>query len=210
MTSVDLITASAGWPRVSLSSSTASRVITAVSRTYAQEIQGSELGFGLDWLTRARSGRLIGIVNGVDYGEWDPATDPHLPFRYSADDLSGKREMKRTLLQETGIGGDESTPIVGIVSRLTFQKGFDLAFDALPAVLARREGGDVLPDGVPEGMARLVARFESHDWSRPIVKNHIQGTLLGADFPGLEGLVLVPSAAPVPPSASAPCSPPRA
>ncbi|HWN44179.1 MAG TPA: glycogen synthase [Thermoanaerobaculia bacterium] len=114
-------------------------VITAVSRTYAQEIQGSELGFGLDWLTRARAGRLIGIVNGMDYGEWDPSTDPHLPYRYSADDLSGKQEMKRALLQETGIGGDENTPIVGIVSRLTFQKGFELAFDALPAVLARRD-----------------------------------------------------------------------
>jgi starch synthase len=114
-------------------------MITAVSRTYAQEIQGSELGFGLDWLTRARAGRLIGIVNGMDYGEWDPSTDPHLPYPYSADDLSGKREMKRALLQETGIGGNENTPIIGIVSRLTFQKGFELAFDALPAVLARRE-----------------------------------------------------------------------
>jgi starch synthase len=114
-------------------------MITAVSRTYAQEIQGGELGVGLDWLTRARAGRLIGIVNGMDYGEWDPSTDPHLPYRYSADDLSGKRKMKRALLQETGIGGDENTPIVGIVSRLTFQKGFELAFEALPAVLARRE-----------------------------------------------------------------------
>jgi starch synthase len=116
--------------------------ITAVSRTYAREIQGPDQGFGLDWLVRARADRLAGIVNGVDYGEWDPVRDPHLPFHYSADDLSGKREMKRTLLQETGIGtgGDEDldTPIVGIVSRLTAQKGFELGFDVLPALLARR------------------------------------------------------------------------
>ena len=48
-------------------------IITAVSRTYAQEIQGPDLGFDLDWLTRARAGRLLGIVNGMDYGTWDPA-----------------------------------------------------------------------------------------------------------------------------------------
>ncbi len=113
--------------------------LTAVSRTYAREIQGPDQGYGLDWLLRARADRLFGIVNGVDYGEWDPVRDPHLPFHYCADDLSGKREMKRTLLQETGIGeGDLDTPVVGIVSRLTAQKGFELGFDALPALLARR------------------------------------------------------------------------
>jgi starch synthase len=113
-------------------------VITAVSRTYAREIQTPELGFGLDWLLRARADRLVGIVNGMDYGEWDPAMDPHLSAHYSADDLAGKREMKRTLLRETGLD-DTEAPVVGIVSRLTAQKGFDLAFEALPAVLARRD-----------------------------------------------------------------------
>ena len=113
-------------------------VVTAVSRTYAREIQTPEQGFGLDWLLRARGNRLIGIVNGMDYGEWDPATDPHLPHHYSAADLAGKREMKRTLLREAGLD-DTDVPIVGIVSRLTAQKGFDLAFEALPAVLARRD-----------------------------------------------------------------------
>ncbi len=114
--------------------------ITAVSRTYAREIQGPEQGFGLDWLLRARSDRFFGIINGVDYGEWDPSRDPHLPYPYSAEDPSNKRAMKRTLLQETGIGEmDLEVPVIGIVSRLTAQKGFDLAFEALPAVLARRD-----------------------------------------------------------------------
>jgi starch synthase len=112
--------------------------ITAVSRTYAAEIQTAAQGFGLDWLLRARSPRLFGIVNGVDYGEWSPDTDPHIPHTFSADNLAGKREMKRALLREAGLE-DTDAPVIGIVSRLTAQKGFDLCFEALPALLARRD-----------------------------------------------------------------------
>jgi starch synthase len=113
--------------------------ITAVSRTYAQEIQTPEQGFGLDGLLRARSGRLFGIVNGMDYGDWNPATDPHLFYHYSANDPSGKRNCKRALLREIGFDERNAAPVVGIVSRLTFQKGFDLCFDALPWFLAHRD-----------------------------------------------------------------------
>jgi starch synthase len=112
--------------------------VTAVSRTYAAEIQTAEQGFGLDWLLRARAPRLFGIVNGADYGEWNPADDPHLPHHYTAGDLAGKREMKRALLTAAGLD-DTDAPVVGIVSRLTAQKGFELCFDALPALLARRD-----------------------------------------------------------------------
>jgi starch synthase len=138
-------------------------VITAVSRTYAQEIQTGENGFGLEWLLQARSGRVVGIVNGVDYGTWNPETDPHLPYHYSADDLSGKREMKKALLQETGIGGEEDLdiPILGIVSRLTAQKGFELAFEALPAVLARRNFRVV---ALGSGEARYEDFFQWLQW----------------------------------------------
>jgi starch synthase len=113
--------------------------LTAVSRTYAREIQTPEKGFGLDGLLRARAGSVLGIVNGVDYDEWDPETDPHIPHHYSARDLSGKAAMKRDLL--LGIGMDEATaaPVLGIVSRLTRQKGFDLAFGVLPELLSRRD-----------------------------------------------------------------------
>jgi starch synthase len=112
--------------------------ITAVSRTYAKEIQTAEDGFGLDWLVRARADRLRGIVNGVDYGEWDPAADPNIPHHYAAADLAGKREMKQALLQGVGMDATDA-PVIGIVSRLTPQKGFDLCFDVLPDLLSRRD-----------------------------------------------------------------------
>ncbi|HEV7515093.1 MAG TPA: glycogen synthase [Thermoanaerobaculia bacterium] len=110
--------------------------LTAVSRTFAREIQTPEQGFGVDDLLRARADRLFGIVNGVDYGDWDPATDPHLPHSYSAADLAGKAEMKRALLAGVGLEPETAAPVLGIVSRLTAQKGFDLCFTVLPDLLA--------------------------------------------------------------------------
>ena len=113
--------------------------ITAVSHTYAQEIRTPENGFGLDGLLRARGDRLAGIVNGVDYGEWNPEKDPHLFYPYSARDLAGKRNCKRNLLRETGLDERTAAPVIGVVSRLTPQKGFDLCFEVLPEILARRD-----------------------------------------------------------------------
>ncbi|MEA2694226.1 MAG: starch synthase [Acidobacteriota bacterium] len=108
--------------------------VTAVSRTFAREIQTPEQGFGVDRLLRARG--VIGIVNGVDYDDWDPATDRHLPHHYSAADLGGKAEMKRALLSGVGLEPETNAPVLGIVSRLTSQKGFDLCFPVLPNLLA--------------------------------------------------------------------------
>lgn len=113
--------------------------MTAVSRTFAAEIQAPEHGFGLDWLLRARTSRLAGIVNGVDYGEWDPVHDPYIPVHYSPEDLWGKREMKRRLLRRVGLNEHSDAPVIGLVSRLTWQKGFDLCFDVLPDLLDRRD-----------------------------------------------------------------------
>jgi starch synthase len=113
--------------------------ITTVSRTYADEIQTAEQGFGLDPLLRERRGALAGIVNGIDPDEWNPQTDPHIPAHYSADDLAGKARCKAALLAEAGLDPTAYKPLVGVVSRLTFQKGFDLLFDTLPALLAADE-----------------------------------------------------------------------
>lgn len=111
--------------------------VTTVSRTYASEIQTYEYAFGLADTVRKKRDRLIGIVNGVDYGEWNPATDRYIPATFSADDLSGKAKCKLALLEEYGISKDKADwPIVGIISRFAAQKGFDLMEAALPQLLA--------------------------------------------------------------------------
>ena len=121
-----------------------SDAINTVSPTYAEEIQTPEYGFGLDGLLRSRSAVLSGILNGVDYGEWNPETDRHLPAHYSASSLGGKSVCKRELLQRYGLPEDNMTrPVLGIVSRFATQKGFDLIADAATDLLdgGRRSGG---------------------------------------------------------------------
>jgi len=104
-------------------------IVTTVSRTYAEEIQTPELGFGFDGVLRARRSDLVGILNGIDVEQWDPSRDPHLPAPFSADDLTGKAAAKRALLERYGLATDDATlgrPIVGMISRMVDQKGFDL------------------------------------------------------------------------------------
>lgn len=104
-----------------------SDILTTVSRKYAEEIQTPEFGEQLDPVLRARSTDLRGILNGVDYGHWNPATDKHLAARYTADDLAGKAACRADLLRTFGLDSVEySTPVIGIVSRFATQKGFDL------------------------------------------------------------------------------------
>jgi starch synthase len=100
--------------------------ITTVSRKYAQEIQTVEYGFGLEGVLRSRSPNLAGILNGVDYDEWNPATDSFIAARYSAKSLEGKRACRRDLLLRFSLDPNSSAPVIGIVSRFAAQKGFDL------------------------------------------------------------------------------------
>ncbi|MBE7181790.1 MAG: glycogen synthase [Terriglobus roseus] len=109
-----------------------SDVVTTVSPSYADELKTSEYGEGLDAVYRARGNSFTGILNGIDDANWNPATDPYLSAHYSAADLSGKRECRRDLLH--AFGADEisdGTAIVGIVSRLAAQKGFDLIAESM-------------------------------------------------------------------------------
>jgi starch synthase len=103
-----------------------SDAITTVSPTYAEEIQTPEYGAGMDGLLRGRAAKITGILNGGDYHEWNPETDPYLAAPYSAKDLSGKRAAKKALLEEIGLPVNPARPLIGIVSRLVGQKGFDL------------------------------------------------------------------------------------
>jgi starch synthase len=109
-----------------------SDAITTVSPTYAREIQTPEYGAGLDGVLRDRAAKITGILNGVDYAEWSPDIDPYLNDQYSAQDLSRKRLAKRALLEEVGLPLNETRPLIGIVSRLAGQKGFDLLEEIVP------------------------------------------------------------------------------
>jgi starch synthase len=106
-----------------------SEKITTVSPGYAAEIVRPELGFGFEGVLARRSADLVGILNGIDTSRWTPTADPFVPASFSADDLTGKRDAKRALLSVVGLPSDAAAlprPVIGMVSRLTDQKGFDL------------------------------------------------------------------------------------
>jgi len=105
--------------------------LTTVSPTYAKEILSPELGFGLETLLKGRSKELKGILNGIDIAEWNPQTDTHIAANFSAKEFSGKETCKRALLDEFGIGYSEGVPVVGMVSRLIEQKGFDMVMEII-------------------------------------------------------------------------------
>ncbi|MDQ6788763.1 MAG: glycogen synthase [Acidobacteriota bacterium] len=114
----------------------ASDMLSTVSKRYSYEIQTAENGYGLDWLLRQRASRLIGITNGVDYDVWNPETDTDLPAHFNAQNLSGKLECKRALLDRFFLPANLEKPVFGIVTRLTSQKGFELIQQVIGEVLA--------------------------------------------------------------------------
>jgi starch synthase len=111
-----------------------STAVNTVSPRYSREIQTPEFGCGLDGLLRSRAAVLHGLLNGVDYSCWDPASDPLIPSRYSPLNLSGKRVCRDGLLKTFGLSPNPGAPIAGIVSRLAGQKGLDIVCDALPGL----------------------------------------------------------------------------
>lgn len=128
--------------------------INTVSRKYSREILTPEYGAGLEGVLRTRAGELTGILNGADYDQWDPETDSHLASNYSAQSPQGKEACKRDLLATYGLPRDSRRPLVGIVSRLTGQKGFDLLPRAAPEFIA--EGFSLVVLGTGE---ERYARF---------------------------------------------------
>jgi starch synthase len=142
------------WSRISFLKGAIvdSRVITTVSRTYAQEIQTTEFGFGFDGILRARSADVAGILNGIDTRLWNPAADPLLPAPYDAQHLDAKAASKRAVLERYGLPADRAAlarPLVGMISRMVDQKGLDLIegasteLDALDASFVILGTGDV-------------------------------------------------------------------
>jgi starch synthase len=128
------------------------RVVTTVSRRYAEEIQTPAYGFGFDGILRARAADLVGILNGIDTREWDPARDSFLPKAFDSGDLSGKRDAKIAVLGRYGLAADEAAlkrPLIGMVSRMVDQKGFDLIAATLDDLTALDASFVILGTGEP-------------------------------------------------------------
>ena len=139
--------------------------VTTVSPTYAREIRTSEHGAGLDGVLRAMSGKLSGVLNGIDVDEWDPATDPLLASNYDAETLNDKTKNKRALVKEAGFKFSAKTPLIGAVSRLVGQKGFQLLIPILDRLLAAGAQVVLLGSGEPEleqALAEIAARHPAH------------------------------------------------
>ena len=144
--------------------------IVAVSPTYAQEILGPTMGCGLHELLRWRGDALVGILNGIDTDEWNPATDPTLPAPFSAGDLAGKKVCAQTLRTQMGLDTLPEGPLIGLVSRLVDQKGIDMALEMIPylggvdaQMVVLGSGDRVVADGLTEAAATYPGRVAFSD-----------------------------------------------
>ena len=165
--------------------------ITTVSPTYAIEIQGSEMGMGLEGLLRHRSHVLSGILNGVDIEVWNPATDKHLVAQYDAQRLDDRQRNKAALRQRFGLADDAPGPLVAVVSRLSWQKGMDLLLAALPRLIA--EGGQLALLGAGDAalQAEIAAAKTRHPGRVGAVFGYDEG--LSHLMQGGADIILVPS-----------------
>lgn len=143
-------------------------ILTTVSPTYAVEITGTPGGNGLDPYLKARGGDLIGILNGVDYKVWNPKTDKFLPANYSVNKMEGKKICKAELQKQFNLHTGPDIPLIGLVGRLTWQKGFDLILE-------------VIRPAVYEMLVQFVFLGAGDRW----IENEIH--ILTATFPGFVG-----------------------
>lgn len=137
------------------------QALTTVSPSYAREIQSEAHGCGMDGLLRRRSKSFSGILNGIDARTWNPATDPLIAERYSADTLERKAADKQALQRRLGLAADAAIPLLGLVSRLTHQKGIDLLIEAGPRLAALPSQLVILGTGeraLEEASCALAAR----------------------------------------------------
>jgi starch synthase len=141
-----------------------SDVITTVSPRYAREITTEELGCGLDGLLRQRNSSLVGILNGVDYDEWNTISDPYLKHPFTAADLSGKAASKLELQKEFGLPADASLPLFGGIGRLAEQKGVEIMLGALEEMLTTNMQFVAIGSGAPafqRAYLDLASRYPS-------------------------------------------------
>jgi starch synthase len=142
-----------------------STLLSTVSPTYAREIQTGAYGNGLDGMLSTRAGDLVGILNGIDIDEWNPATDKHLPARFDAQNMAGKALCKAALQKEAGFAVRPDVPLFGVVGRLTSQKGFDVLAHALDKMLDWDVQLVLLGTGDPDA-ERFFAWADAHRGDR--------------------------------------------
>lgn len=142
--------------------------VTTVSPTHAKEIMTARYGMGLDDVLRERPDPVIGILNGVDYDDWDPRHDKYLPVHFDPAHVSTKAKLKREFLSRLHLPADPHTPLVGLVSRMAGQKGFELMFDALPRALRERDLCLVALGNGEERYEQFFARLQ-RDFSHRVV-----------------------------------------
>jgi len=136
--------------------------VTTVSPSYAQEIQTPEFGCGLEVILRMEAGKLAGILNGIDYEANDPETDPLLDANYSVEDLTGKKQNKAALQKLMGLKEIPDVPLIAVVSRLTYQKGFHLLLEEFENLLQLGVQFVLLGTGDPDfeqGFSEIASRY---------------------------------------------------
>lgn len=137
--------------------------VSTVSPTYAREVSSDPaFGFGLEGVLRAKGSRFAGILNGADYTEWNPATDQHIAARYTPDNTGGKALCAQALRKRTGLGAESRRALVGMVSRMTAQKGFDLLLSVLEPLMALEIDLVVLGNGEPQFEAAMRAAQQTY------------------------------------------------
>jgi starch synthase len=166
--------------------------VTTVSPRYAREIQTPDLGAKLEGVLRARGERLLGILNGVDYAVWNPATDPALAARYDAEDFTNKARCKGALQKELGLSIEGAAPLIACVGRMVEQKGTDLATAALPKLLRGTDAQVVFAGDGEAGLIAAVEAVVARFAGRAAFVHAASESLVHRIFGGAD-LVLVPS-----------------
>ncbi|HEY1899593.1 MAG TPA: glycogen synthase [Steroidobacteraceae bacterium] len=166
--------------------------ITTVSPTYAAEIRTPEYGMGLQQVLSSRAGALVGILNGVDYDEWDPRHDRHLSAHFDATRLPVKAQLKQQFLTRMGLTAGPGTALVGAVTRLAAQKGIELTVAALPQLLATRDLVFVAL-GAGEPRYELALRELAASWPGRVAFHHGYSEELAHWIEAASDMFLMPS-----------------
>jgi len=166
-------------------------VVTTVSQSYAREIQTVEQGHRLDGVLRAK-GKVLGIVNGVDYGVWNPATDSHLAARFDAEDASNKTRDKGALRKELGFPIEPDVPLIVSVGRVVQQKGTDLVADVIPRVLRGSDAQVVIAGTGDKAIEAKLEQAAAASHGRAVYTGAASEALVHRMYAAAD-LVLVPS-----------------